>query len=176
MDKKKIGLWAGEFIGSFVVLLVLVYFLYPYINPKKAKKVRQQKSKIKRATFAPDKYNVNAVDSLNDQIKLQKGIIDSLKKRTGHKQQVIDSLNHLLKDVRTSMKKVSKQQHNDSVAVKKASQSLLRLDQNSLGPIVNLLDDSKLVNLYKKANSRQREKLLKSLQPKKAAEILKKVM
>jgi len=178
MDKKKIGIWAGGFLGSFIIMLVLAYFLYPFINPKKAKKVKQkqQESKMKHASYAPDKYNLHAVDSLNDRIKIEQTLVDSLKKKSGRQRQVIDSLNNLMKKVKASMKGKAEKAHNDSAAVKKASQSLLRLDKNSLGPIINLLGDDKLVSLYDKANSRQREKLLKALQPKKAAEILKKVM
>jgi hypothetical protein len=175
---KKIGIWAGGFVGSFIILLILFYFLFPYLKPDKAEIVKkQQQANVKMAYFDPGRSNSQAVDSLNKRITNQQEKLDSLTKMNSHKQQAIDSLTQILKDRKESAEKmaVSRQQHH-AVSVKEASKSLLSLDENSLGPIVNLLDQDQLINLYENGSSRQREKLLRTLDPKKAAAILQKVM
>lgn len=164
-------------IGSFIVLLVLVYFLYPILKPNKAKSVNNQEHlKAKMATFDPVQYNPSPVDSLQRQTINYQTKIDSLTKSNKYKQQLIDSLRQALKNTKESMKKLSayKQQH--AVSAKEASKSLLNLRENSLGPIVNLLSKNQLISLYKDATDQQRQKLLRTLKPQKAAAILKEVM
>jgi Mg/Co/Ni transporter MgtE len=184
MNLKKTGIWAGGFIGLFVILLILTYFLYPYLNPDKADKVRKQvKSKVKTANFEPNLSGLQnknhpavGVDSLSKLIMNQRAKIDSLKKKDKHRKQVIDSLTQALKNEKELMKKIAEKQQHLAVSVKKASKSLLQLDDKELAPIVNLLNQSQLMNLYENSGSRQREKLLRTLEPKKAAAILKEVM
>jgi TolA-binding protein len=177
MSGKKIGIWAGGSIGLFIVLLVLMYFLFPFLHPKNAEDVKKQKqTNIKMATFNPVNHNLQEVDSLRQRIGNLHQKIDSLTKSENRKQQVIDSLTQVLKNRTEPVKKAAKNTQQHSASVKDASKSLLSLEEDSLGPIVNLLDEDQLISLYKNGSTRQREKLLRTLDPKKAAVILKRVM
>ncbi|MDZ7772880.1 MAG: hypothetical protein U5K31_09095 [Balneolaceae bacterium] len=64
----------------------------------------------------------------------------------------------------------------EAANLEEISKSLLRMDEEALAPILDLLDDDQLVQLYKSSSNMQRQKLLQSLEPKKAADLLKKVM
>jgi hypothetical protein len=177
MNGKKIGIWAGGSIGLFIVLLILMYFLFPFLHPKKAEDVKKQKqTDIKMATFNPVNHNLQAVDSLRQRIGFLHQKVDSMTRSENRKQQVIDSLSQVLKNRKEPVKKAAEDKQQHSASVKDASKSLLSLEENSLGPIVNLLDEDQLINLYKHGSTRQREKLLRTLDPKKAAAILKRVM
>lgn len=68
------------------------------------------------------------------------------------------------------------QTDSQSADLEEISKSLLRMDEEALAPILDLLDDDQLVRLYKSSSNMQRQKLLQSLEPKKAADLLKKVM
>jgi Mg/Co/Ni transporter MgtE len=56
------------------------------------------------------------------------------------------------------------------------AKSLLNLDEEKLSPIVNKLNNKQLMAIYNTASNMQRQKLLQSLTPDKAADIVKKVM
>lgn len=54
--------------------------------------------------------------------------------------------------------------------------SFLNLDEEELAPIASKLSNDELVRLYKGGGTIQREKLLRSLKPERAAEIMKEIM
>lgn len=56
------------------------------------------------------------------------------------------------------------------------SKSLLNLDEDELGPILNRLSDAQLVKLYENSSNIRRAKLMRSLDPGKAALLLRRVM
>lgn len=178
MDVKKIGIWAGGFIGSFIVILGLVYLLFPYLNPEKAASVEKKKPEIQQISYDPSKYSLDRVDSLNHEISTQQVLIDSLMRSDSLKQQMIDSLRQQLEKQpeQKFAKQVSAIESEDIQAIKEASKPLLKLDEEALAPIVDLLDEDQLIMLYRKGSGREREKLLRTLKPQKAAQILKKVM
>jgi len=94
MDKKKLGKWTGGFIGLFIVLLVLMYFLYPVLNPNKAEKVmKAEKQKMAKKAIKQDQSGLQiaslnigedhskSVDRLREKLVNRKVIIDSLTER-----------------------------------------------------------------------------------------------
>lgn len=190
MDIKKTGIWVGGSVGLFVVLLVLIYLLFPYLKPEKVAKVKKKiNSTNQPVSEKSNLYNKRSkhnkqrkaqpdvkIDSLNQIVTNQRKEIKSLTEKYKHRKQMIDSLTRALKNKKNALRKMASTQQRHSVSVKKASQSLLNLGQRELAPIVNLLDTDQLMNLYRNASSRQRQKLLRTLKPKKAAVIMKKVM
>jgi len=63
-----------------------------------------------------------------------------------------------------------------SANLQSVTKSLLNLDVEEIAPIVNRLQDSDLIKVYKSASNMQREKLLRALAPEKASKILIQVM
>lgn len=178
METKKIGMWGGGFIGSFLVLLVAAYFLFPYLNSDKAEKVQAENEPVQKASFNPSNYSLQTVDSLQNKIVKLQEVIDSLRAKENLNQQLVDSLNQRLAAALETKPEettpVSASLYNAPVG--QTSKSLLSLDEDVLAPIVDLLEENQLISLYIEGSNRQRKKLLKTLKPEKAAKILKKVM
>jgi hypothetical protein len=63
-----------------------------------------------------------------------------------------------------------------SDSVIKKVKAMFALDEDELQPIVNMMNDSQLMEIYQQASNRQREQLLRTLSPPKAVALLKKVM
>ncbi|HLR77330.1 MAG TPA: hypothetical protein VK106_06685 [Balneolaceae bacterium] len=178
MDFKKIGIWSAGFIGSFLVLMLAAYFLFPYLNPKKAEKVESKNEIVQNASFDPSEYSLQAIDSLNNQIITLQNVIDSLRKEDSSHQKLLDSLKKELESTvqEESGTEPAINKNLNNISITETAKSLLSLEEGELAPIVDLLDESQLLNLYMEASTRQRKKLLRTLKPKKAATILKKVM
>lgn len=102
------------------------------------------------------------IDSLKTVQKKGQDTIDSLKSKLDNKNKLIASL----------QKKWSVKKEN----IKFIAKSLLNLDAEKLSPIVNKLSNKQLLALYNTASNMQRQKLLQSLTPDKAADIVKKVI
>lgn len=207
MDTKQIAIYAGGFLGSFLVLLAIMYLIYPYLHPEQAEQVASEYSELSGNSFETESYSPEAVDALNRQITNLQTTIDSLNDRNGKYAQTIDSLEGRLGELTAAFEEQNTQQperaEDTSAGEEEApveldsgdprqvseqvtgasreeleaiSKSLLRMDEDALSPIVNLLEDEQLISIYNTGSSLQREKLLRALEPKKAAEILKKVM
>lgn len=165
-------------MGSFLVMLILAYFVYPYINPEKKKEVEAAMPVAEETRFDPAQYGPEALKKLQNEVEDLRQVNDSLMQADEFKSSQLDSLKEVLQKVQ-EQKKELKQDIPEKIAgetVENISKSLLNLDEAALAPIVNLLEDEKLVALYQSASNLQREKLLRSLKPEKAANILKKVM
>jgi len=180
LDLKKTGIIAGGGAISFLLLIAISYFTYPFINPEDVEKIKAEADSMDiRNKFDPKKFNPGAVDSLNDQLADLQLLVDSLKNDEADYLLKIDSLAAALEEEKTkqeqkkSTKTITVPEKLESEEVAK---SLLSLDESVLAPIVNLLEDGQLVKLYGTASNRQKEKLLRALEPEKAARILKKVM
>ncbi|SMO59385.1 hypothetical protein [Fodinibius sediminis] len=163
----------GVFV-SFLVIMVAVYFLMPYINPEKGKSAENNNF---QQTFTPIERNISAVDSLQNMTDSLRQVIETYRKEETEYQGIIDSLNSRL---------ASSEEQNDTLKariprvaaenIEEVSKSLLTLDEDQLTPIVNILKDDQLISLYNSASRMQRSKLLRSLEPEKAANILKQIM
>lgn len=180
MDTNQAGLIAGGSVVSLIVLVVITYFIYPYIHPEKVQKVRAEADSNSAAGFFyPEMYNPEKIDSLNVRLSDLRTVNDSLNGDINTYQSVIDSLSTQIKSLK-EYKAQNKIPKKDPDFIKIESEtiakSLLKLDVDALSPIVNLLEDKQLIKLYSTASTVEQEKLLRALKPEKAARILKEVM
>ncbi|HKI45650.1 MAG TPA: hypothetical protein VKA08_10000 [Balneolales bacterium] len=190
---KTVLLYTGIFVVGFIVLLAGAYIAYPHLHPKVVAKVQQEVDNKELppiydyTKFSPLKFDTltTEVSKLKKQIQLYKSVpdknkllIDSLVKVRKLQKKVItqlrDSLDlqkkQLIADRKTKTKqKVTGLQYSD------VGKSLLSMDPSALAPILKKLNDNMLVGLYRDGSNMQREKLLQSLDPNRAAELLKKV-
>lgn len=207
MDTQKIAIYTGGFLGSFLMLLAIMYLIYPYLHPEQAEEVASEYSELSGNSFEAESYSPEAVDALNRQITNLQTTIDSLNSRNSNYEQAIDSLEGRVGELTATLEEQNTQQTELAEAtspgeegdpvdldsgdprqvseqvteasreeLEAISKSLLRMDEDALSPIVNLLEDEQLISIYNSGSSLQREKLLRALEPEKAAEILKKVM
>ncbi len=176
MNTKNILIGVGALIGAFLISAVISFYIYPVIHPEvKKKKEDQSKKEIAQSDSVK---NINPeVRKLTLRISQLQMSNDTLNHLTTSQSTQIDSLQSLL-DIKS--KQLAQLQKNVVVKqnqnIEETVKSVLNLDEDALSPIVNKLSYSELLVLYKKASSMQKEKLLKSLNSDKAAEILKKVM
>jgi len=64
----------------------------------------------------------------------------------------------------------------DDEAIRQRVNSLLNLDEEEMMPIVSELSSEQLQTLYRVASNQQREKLLRSLPPNRAARLMQEVL
>lgn len=226
MERSAILKRTGIAFGSFIVITVVMFFLYPYLNKEKY-------DEIVSGTGSSDEMSVyekpsdNAGDGgirlgkefeyLNDQIEYYKkeqsrllAVIDSLESsseemRRDYEQQITELLEQKANaesfaEQNTPQQNTTPQQEQPQQPAAQAQfiadagnvgvemnqdeqeeffnkvKSFLNLDEEELAPIVSNLDNEELVRLYKGGGTIQREKLLRSLKPERAAEIMKVIM
>ena len=168
-------------IGAFILFLVLAFYLYPIINPEAAYGTYETYINDDLRNFTQQDY-----DNAKAELERLKAQLAGMQGKEVQDQAVIDSLYQLSQDQEMQIvalegringltrQQASIQRTQDSVAV--VARSLLNLDEDELGPIVNRLSDKLLVDLYQSSRTIQREKLLRSLEPGKAATLLRRVM
>lgn len=122
----------------------------------------------------------NEVDALEEQLAKRQTnqerrlfVIDSLRRETEEKDETIARLEEQLQQDEAWAQGLDGNGGGKLAAI---AQSLMVLDEEELGPILNRLSDSQLVELYKASNRIRRAKLMRSLDPGKAATLLRRVM
>ncbi len=192
---KILGIVLVSFIGSFV----LIFFLYPYINEEKYSEMleSEQGRTMADMAWAESGVPLDEFENLQKEFdRLQSANRDLLNK--------IDSLEIENEELRHEIKEWENMEEflpgsglleeqaaaRESVTEQTARQdgfvmdeefgervkSLLNLDEEELAPIVRELDQEKLIRLYQSGGTIQREKLLRSLEPARAAALMSEVM
>ncbi|HMB99170.1 MAG TPA: hypothetical protein VKM36_11840 [Balneolaceae bacterium] len=195
MDIKNIGITIGVLAGSFLVILILVYLLFPVINPEEAEKhelvmaeeqtenqmISETESEISdegQMTEIPfDTTEVVSKDSTSQRVTDNTSENEISKMEQLYIAQ-IDSLKQVVeklkKEHELELQEVTTVQLEEKV--QETTKTLLSMDENALAPILNELEEPILIKLYNTATGMQKRKLLQSLQPEKASRILKLVM
>ena len=193
------------FIVAFFLFLVLSFYLYPVINSdagEQAAAMEVPKDGPGYYEFDYIKFGPAAVRDLQDRTEEleqqlasvdvgetdQLTIIDSLHRVTIQKDQRIAELEAQLgqaggNNARYASSSASLFGGGSSgnslegdQKLQNISKSLLNLDEDELGPILNRLSDAQLVKLYESSSNIRRAKLMRSLDPGKAALLLRRVM
>ena len=195
MDIKNIGITIGVLAGSFLVILILVYLLFPVINPEEAEKhelvmaeeqtenqmISETESEIsdegELTEIPPDTTEVVSKDSTSQIVTDNTSGNEICKMEQLYIAQ-IDSLKQVVeklkKEHELELQEVTTVQLEEKV--QETTKTLLSMDENALAPILNELEEPILIKLYNTATGMQKRKLLQSLQPEKASRILKLVM
>ena len=191
MDVKKIGIIAGIFIGSFLVVIVVVYLLYPTLKPEAIKAIEASKPKEKFSveSYNPEDFDAEAITRLRRTVIELQDSLELMKSREARYLANIDSLALQVAELLNRPKPVPVSKKPEPVQTKaepketeiderirEIAKTLLNLDEEELTPIANLMTEDELADLYSTASKSQKEKLLRVLTPEKAASILKKVM
>ncbi|PWN05177.1 hypothetical protein [Rhodohalobacter mucosus] len=182
MDIKKIALYAGGFIASFVVMIALIYFLYPYIDSERVAEVKEQiEMQVKEPTASPNVSPAQTGTSStqgSSSVRERMEALAAAERQKREYEATIDSLKSEMERMAEEYR-VSLENQAAGVAdeeVENTTKTLLNLDEETLAPIANRLDHSELMKLYRAASNMQREKLLSALEPEKASEILKEAL
>ncbi len=169
------------FLVAFFLFLVLAFYIYPVFNPDV--KLGLNQGEVYLYDYA--QFGPQAVNDLKKKLDALELEVNEKRAKEMKDLALIDSLfqaNLALEDelagFRTGTLSGGLAGMRDSVDPKVAeiSKSLLRLDEEELALILNRLSDNLLVELYNTSSNMQREKLLRSLEPNKAASLLRRIM
>ena len=193
MNKKGVLKIAGIVIVPLLVMTIAAYFLYPYFNEEEYEAIAEKYDRRNEPVAQVDDMKIGKdFQTLVEQVKLLKSAneelnntIDTLRKRNkelaeqlkAREKQEISEQEHTVPEQTDSMQTttVSKEDIPEEKFGERIK-SLLNLDNEDLTPIVNEMTDEQLVRLYKGGSSIQRKKLLRSLDPKRAAKLMTNVM
>lgn len=166
-------------VAAFFFFMAVSFFIYPYVNPE----VRYQSGRFDDASYtnvfanAADPEVVNQLENENADLRIR---LENATDQASEQQAQIDSLlavvNQFERDLRLSniqLARYEQQAGSETDTLLQKYNAMFRLDEEQLAPIVNRLDDQMLFVLYQIASNRQRQKLLASLEPNKAANILR---
>jgi len=177
----------GIIIGSFAGMFILVFFAYPYINKDKF-------DEMIRSEQAPLTATIGSEISTEELQKLKEEL-ERMQSENRELMAAFDSLNLVKEDLELELEEWEKMEefmpvpgsptepvqrgstyYMDDEEFAERVKSLLNLDEEELAPIIREMDQGQLVRLYQNAGTIQREKLLRSLEPKRAAALMKEVM
>lgn len=194
MNTRKLLKIIGFIIGPLIPLTIAIYFLFPYLNEEKYEEITKTDD---HADVIADDGTMSVIGSDFETIKKQ---AKSIQKDNRYLQETLDSLrmvNDSLKKELASMKSELEElsatqgqnednetaealaetmKEEDGEEFKENIKSFLSLDDENLAPIINQLSDDQLVRLYKGGSSLHRKKLLRTLESKRAAQLMTEVM
>ena len=178
--KKNIIIIASVSVGVLLIGSLLFYFLFPSINPEKFEETVQQVEEQNALIAAENESN-----------KSQSGNISNTDIRTieARYNSKIDSMKALLTELnlekneyltqKTDLAEKVKSLENDLSQLREYKtnfedelKGVLNLDDKQLSPIIQAMKIEKVAELYQNSNTNQKQKILRNLDPAKAAIIL----
>lgn len=198
----RVGLLKGTglLVGSMVLMMVGVYFLYPHLNEEG---YREAISESPEAEPAPEGGDRDYIGMEFEDLTVQ---IEELRNEERRLLDMVDSLTDLNSELTAGLDEAQTEVDAQSEAAAGADpggepgeaglfadsgggdedisdsglservKSLLNLDEGELAPIINQMTNDQLILLYRSGGTIQREKLLRSLNPERAAELISEVM
>lgn len=194
MNTKKLLKIFGFIIGPLIPLTIAIYFLFPYLNEEKYEEIAKTDDYADviaddemidaiGADFETIKEQVVAFrkDNRNLQMTLDslRMVNDSLKKALASTKSELEELSGTQgqnEDPETEAALAETTREEEEEEFKENIKSFLSLDDENLAPIINQLSDDQLVRLYKGGSSLHRKKLLRTLESKRAAQLMTEVM
>lgn len=104
--------------------------------------------------------------------------VDSLRRINATKDEVIFQLENRADSISSAAmdQLLAAKNQQMSEQVRQIAQSIGRLDQESLGPVLNLLNDEELLQLYNASEENRRNRILEALDPEKASKLIRSVI
>ncbi|SHG14871.1 hypothetical protein SAMN05443144_12030 [Fodinibius roseus] len=194
MNTKKLLKILGFIIGPLIPLTIAMYFLFPYLNEEKYEEIAKTDD---YADVIADDEMIDAIgadfETIKEQVVAFRKDNRNLQMTLDSLRMVNDSLKKALASTKSEMEKLSGTQgqnedpeteaalaettrEEEEEEFKENIKSFLSLDDENLAPIINQLSDDQLVRLYKGGSSLHRKKLLRTLESKRAAQLMTEVM
>ena len=193
MNKGKIVKIAGFLVIPIVLMLVVVYLLYPMINEDKYDLIIRTNGMMYDSLALDSLTKIDSLISIDSMHVADSPNLDTPKTIEVQKNPnivtKIDSLERLIYllttrleglEMKEKMSKVPQQSNNSDndyeEAFKDRVKSLLNLEEDEMAPILDKMTSKQLVRLYKEAGNTQREKILRALKSDQAARLITEVM
>lgn len=193
MNKGKIVKIAGFLVIPIVLMLVVVYLLYPMINEDKYDLIIRTNGMMYDSLALDSLTKIDSLISIDSMHVADSSNLYIPKKIEAQKNSniitKIDSLERMIYvlttrleglEMKEEMSKVPQQTNNSDndyeEAFKDRVKSLLNLEEDEMAPILDKMTSKQLVRLYKEAGNTQREKILRALKSDQAARLITEVM
>lgn len=185
--KKKIIILVVVSLSVLILGAVAFYLLYPKMNPKKYEETVQQveEENALNATLNSSESestnlenNLDSTDSSNrisSVVKMQKAQIDSLESIISKLESYREELNTEKIDLNEKIKKLE-EQASQKATFEDELKGILSLDDKQLSPILEKMNDMKVADIYQGSNVNQKQKILRCLDPERAAKLLEAVI
>lgn len=171
---KKILIWVGAFLGLFVVLVGVTFFILSSNSPSEEMLIVEQSEKSDEIKSSALKVKQAEVDTLqvqlkdlNNKILLQQGLLDSLTEQINLKDGLISGYTNEIKKLNEMILQKEKQ----TVSVKELAKTYETMKIQEMKPILANLSNQTVISLYKNTSSKNRKKLFQALEKGRAAEI-----
>ena len=181
---------AGFLVVPILLMLVVMYLLYPMINKDRYDLIVETNGTMIDSVMMDSLARLDSlamVDSLyafqqdslmelENEIQQQQdaewiNLVDSLQRVIYVLNARIEGLeNEEIVEGETSAEKLAEEAFKDRV------KSLLKLEEDELAPILDKMSKDQLVRLYSEAGNTQREKILRSLNSDRAARLITEIM
>ena len=181
--KKKIIILVAVSLSVLILGGVGFYLLYPKINSEKYEETVQQveEENAQNTTLnssESESSNLEATDSSNrisSVVKMQKTQIDSLESIISDLERLRDELMTDKSDLNEVIKKLD-EEVNQKATFEEELKGIFSLDDKQLTPILEKMDDMKVADMYQGSTVNQKQKILRCLDPEKAAKLLEAVI
>lgn len=184
--KKKIIILVAISLSVLILGGIGFYLLYPKINSEKYEETVQQvkeenalNATLNSSESESSKSENNLITSDSENRKM---LIESHKTQIDSLESIISELererNELLTD-KSDLNEVIKkldEEVNQKITFEEELKGILSLDDKQLSPILEKMNDMKVADLYQGSNSNQKQKILRCLDPERAAKLLEKVI
>lgn len=196
MNKGAIVKIAGFLVVPIILMLVVVYLLYPMLNKDKYDLIVRTNGTMYDSLMVDSLARVDSLiraDSIAVADSL--ALIEADQLERAQKMDIatkIDSLERLVYVLSARLeglaeREIPQQQNNsqqqiastaelEEEAFKDRVKSLLNLEENEMAPILEKMTSQQLVRLYREAGNTQREKILRALNSDRAARLITEVM
>ena len=196
MNKGAIVKIAGFLVVPIILMLVVVYLLYPMLNKDKYDLIVRTNGTMYDSLMVDSLARVDSLmraDSIAVADSL--ALIEADQLERAQKMDIatkIDSLERLVYVLSVRLeglaeREIPQQQNNsqqqiastaelEEEAFKDRVKSLLNLEENEMAPILEKMTSQQLVRLYREAGNTQREKILRALNSDRAARLITEVM
>ncbi len=193
MNKVFIVQIAGFLVVPILVMLIVIYFLYPMLNKERYDLIVRTNGTMYDSLLMDSLARMDSlmrVDSLaiadslalvqtNEDLQNKSKFdlkIDSLQRQIFV---LTDQLNDLTGEIKSQIDTQKKPKSATNVseeAFKDRVKSLLNLEEDEMAPILDKMSSNQLIRLYKEAGNTQREKILRALSSDRAAKLISEVM
>ncbi|MCP9291892.1 hypothetical protein [Gracilimonas sediminicola] len=191
MNKAVILKIAGLITVPLLVMIVAMYFLYPYINKEEYNELVQAQEEKLDAEFEAlglpaQEDSVVAVLSdttmVMDSVAVDTLVTDELQLALEENTLLHKRVDSLIAEI--EVLKANQPEETDAEDIQELSKeefaqrikSLLNLEEDDLAPILEKMTNEQLVRLYNGGGTIQREKILRSLNSDKAAKLMTEIM
>ncbi|HBX66156.1 MAG: hypothetical protein CL670_08435 [Balneola sp.] len=196
MNKGLIIKIAGFIVVPLIIMVVAMFFLYPYINKETYQDiVETQEEKLNAEFDAMTSQASSDIDTMTvvaDSMETMDSLVvavdtvdynspEFLKEENKNLHAFIDSLIIQIQTLKKEKAEIEEEEPEEVAGLTSEEfaqriKSLLNLEEDDLAPILDKMTSEQLVRLYTGGGTIQREKILRSLSSDKAAKLMTEIM